>query len=108
MNTKTYKLTVTKNKKNPDEGNISIEGDLTIRNIKEIKDTLVTSTKPYKSLSIRIKKVENLDITFVQLLIAIKKSFKTVTINTEIPQHVQGIISKSGLKEFLSTNIISN
>ncbi|MFC2138453.1 STAS domain-containing protein [Bacteroidota bacterium] len=108
MNTKTFKLTVTKNRKNPSEGKISIEGDLTLKNIKEIKEKLLNSTKTYKSLNIQVKKVDNLDITFIQLLIAVKKSFKAVSINTEIPEHAEGIINNSGLQEYLNTNIIAN
>jgi len=108
MNTRTFKLTVTKNKKNPAEAKLNIEGDLTLKNIKEIKDKLIANTKAYKNLNIQVKKVDNLDITFIQLIISIKKSFHKVLINTEIPDHAKGIISNSGLQKFLNTNIIAN
>ena len=108
MNSKTFKLTVTKNRKDPAKGKLTFEGDLTLKNIKEIKDKLFESTKAYKALNIQVKKVDNLDITFIQLLIAVKKSFSKVTINTEIPKHAEGIINNSGLLEYLNTNIIAN
>ena len=108
MKAKTYKLSISKNRKNPKQGNIKFEGDLTVKNINEITETISKNIKNFEQLTINVNNVENLDITFIQMLLAIKKSYQLLKINSDIPAHVSGIIKNSGLNDIFKTNIIAN
>jgi anti-anti-sigma factor len=53
---------------------ITCEGDLSIENTKFWLEKFTKETKGTKDLRVSIKRIEKLDLSFIQLLIALKKT----------------------------------
>lgn len=108
MKTQTFKFSVKKNKNEKEKASFIFEGDLSIKNCQEFLELIKNQANNYKDVLIDIKNVVNLDVTFIQLIIAVKKSFRTVSVNSELPQQIEEILNNSGLTELLRTKIIAN
>jgi ABC-type transporter Mla MlaB component len=90
-------------KSRDDNGNsrIVIEGDMGIRNITSIKNSLASMDIRGGTVDIEITNVEKLDITTVQVLAAfkeklIKNGCKTV-ITATLPGEIRTLFTKAGL-----------
>jgi len=59
---------------NAKEASIVLEGELGIVSVKELKLKLAELLNQYTSLNVKLQNVSRLDIAFIQLLIALKKS----------------------------------
>ena len=90
MKTQAFKCSVSKNNKKK-EKNITLEGDLSLKNIKQIKSKLQKETNTKDKLNIYIKNTENIDITIIQLLISITNEHKNITIDSDIPDAVKAV-----------------
>ena len=78
-------------------------GQLTINNIDKIVENVKTNLKKGNALKITSKDIENIDITFVQLLLSLVKTGKTegfdVKIAVELPDEQKQLLSNAGFSE---------
>lgn len=80
-----------------------LTGDLTLKNIKAVHKSLLEKYSKLKS--IEISNVVNIDITFIQMIIALQKVHKT-EVELNIPENQYNILNNSGLiASFSSINI---
>lgn len=102
MNKKNYKLSIKQDGKSSKQGNLSFEGDLTIKNALAIKKGLIKEIYQFDKLAVVVKHVDNMDITFIQLLVALKKSFEIVKMDVDVPERVAGLMKSTGLADMFS------
>lgn len=99
------KITITPNETDEQYASITMEGDLTLQNAEQIKQNLVQALKQYQYLSLNIENVENIDLPFIQLLYALKKtvvnSGKELQIAALVPEDLQLILEHSGFDKGL-------
>ncbi len=85
---------------------LTCSGNLIINHIEKIYAELQESLSCDQPISIVIDNPENLDMTFVQLVLAIKKSVlekgKTFTIKTTIKDDLKLLVEKAGLEKELN------
>ncbi len=99
------------NKNNPDTAMVNIEGELNLYSAEKIKAKLIEAMKDFKELDIHVRNVEEIDISFLQLLVSMSKAMKTggkkLSINMEVDDEMQGLLQRSGfnnLKEYIKIN----
>ena len=96
-------------KSNKGELDIILSGQLTIVSIKKITESVKTqlNNKP-KKVSITVNDVENIDLTFVQLLQSIKnsgvKNGFEVEVSLKLPEDLSSLIKNAGFGSFLNAN----
>lgn len=56
------------------EATLVLKGDLVIRNATEIKTAFIEAQSQYTALNVILQDITRLDISFIQLLIALKKT----------------------------------
>jgi ABC-type transporter Mla MlaB component len=91
------------NKKGVSE--LEFSGQLNINNIEKITENLKANLKTGKSLHIKTKDIENLDLTFIQLVYSLIKQRKNegIEVNTSInvPKELKQLIINSGFSGFI-------
>ena len=96
-------------KSNQGELDIILSGQLTIVSIKKITESVKAqlNNKP-KKVSITVNDVENIDLTFVQLLQSIKnsgvKNGFEVEVSLKLPEDLSSLIKNAGFGSFLNAN----
>jgi len=94
------------NKKGLNE--VVFSGQLTINNIDKIKEDLKKHLKFNKSINIITKDVENMDLTFVQLILSLIKSGKKgefeVNTSIDVPDDIKLLLTNAGFSGFFSVN----
>lgn len=96
-------------KSNQGELDIILSGQLTIVSIKKITESVKAqlNNKP-KKVSITVNDVENIDLTFVQLLQSIKnsgvKNGFEIEASLELPDDLSSLIKNAGFGSFLNAN----
>ncbi|NLX71843.1 MAG: hypothetical protein GXY94_00865 [Bacteroidales bacterium] len=96
-------------KSNKGELDIILSGQLTIVSIKKITESVKAqlNNKP-KKVSITVNDVENIDLTFVQLLQSIKnsgvKNGFEVEVSLKLPEDLSSLIKNAGFGSFLNAN----
>lgn len=96
-------------KSNKGELDIILSGQLTIVSIKKITESVKAqlNNKP-KKVSITVNDVENIDLTFVQLLQSIKnsgvKNGFEVEVSLKLPDDLSSLIKNAGFGSFLNAN----
>ena len=96
-------------KSNKGELDIILSGQLTIVSIKKITESVKAqlNNKP-KKVSITVNDVENIDLTFVQLLQSIKnsgvKNGFEVEDSLKLPEDLSSLIKNAGFGSFLNAN----
>ena len=92
------------NKKDLNEAVFS--GQLTINNIDKIKEDLKKHLKINKSLNLITKDVENMDLTFVQLILSLIKSGKKggyeVNTSIDIPNDTRLLLANAGFSGLIT------
>jgi len=89
-------------KYNNKKGALSIvfSGQLTINNIDKIAESLKSNLKKIKSVNISTDNVENIDLTFIQLLHSIIKSGKEtgfeVNTSVNVPNDLKLLLTNAG------------
>ncbi len=97
-------IKVTKNvpEKNKNHAEITIEGELILQNAGELKKLIQKNISGLDSAKIIIKNVDQTDITFIQIIEALKKQFKShgqkLTIETEYPYDVKNLLTNAGFE----------
>ena len=89
--------------------NIIFSGQLTINNVDKIFDSLKSNIKNnIKSMNILTEKVENIDLTFIQLIYSIiassKKNGFEVSTSIIVPEDLKLLIINAGFSGILSDN----
>ncbi len=108
MKTTTYKISILKNKKNNKTGIITLEGDLSLKNIKVIKEKIHQGIGKFDQLEIHIKNVDNIDVTLIQLLISVNQTKKLRKVNITVKEQMRNMLETAGIYNFLETANISN
>lgn len=96
-------------KSNQGELDIILSGQLTIVSIKKITESVKAqlNNKP-KKVSITVNDVENIDLTFVQLLQSIKnsgvKNGFEIEASLKLPDDLSSLIKNAGFGSFLNAN----
>ena len=104
-----------KSKKTTKKEAIILKDDLTIQKASEIREQLLNILDQNEHLTINLKDVRECDLTFLQLLIALRKSVeesgKTLTLITGNNQSLYHLMKNSGYpenKRFKIDPVISN
>jgi ABC-type transporter Mla MlaB component len=87
--------------KNGQPNQLIYSGELTFNYIQYIKDETVEAIKPNQSLSILVKDVDMLDLSFIQLLISMKHMNPDNSINLDVNKEVLDLIKVSGFEDVL-------
>lgn len=86
----------------PEKTIVRFSGQLIINHIEKISSTVKSELKSDKDLTVEIDNPESVDVTFIQLLLAIKATLKangkSVTINAELSEDVEALIQNSGFQ----------
>jgi len=87
---------------------IIFEGDLGIKNAEEIKNTIQTIDISGDSVTMHLKNVENLDITSIQTIMALRiflnSKGKKTNLLLEIPQNIERLLKNTGLDKTMQKN----
>ena len=79
---------------------VQLEGDLTINNISKIKKVILSVMNKSKSLDVNLMKVNNIDLSCIQLLYSFYKTSvnegKAVAVNMEFSDDIKMIVRNSG------------
>lgn len=98
-------------KKNNGELAIVFSGQLTISSIKKMTDSVKANIDNPEKVIISTKDVENLDLTFIQLIHSIKNSGKKngypVSISIKLPEDLSSLLVNAGFGSLLQANEIS-
>lgn len=90
----------------PEKCILNFSGQLIINYIENITEQVKKSVSANKDLEINIKNPDSVDVTFIQLLLAIKATFKTsnkeVVIKTELKDELVTLIDNSGFNYVLN------
>lgn len=81
---------------------IKFSGNLTLQNIAGIKTEIDKVLAKAKSLQLTASEVEDIDLSFVQLILSLKAYCKTKSISVEtkfeLPNESERLLAKAGLK----------
>ncbi|MGQ1945612.1 STAS domain-containing protein [Geofilum sp. OHC36d9] len=103
--TDSYKIA---HKEKNGEVNLVFSGQLTINNIEKIASEIKTILEKPTAVNIQVKEVENLDLTFVQLIYSIKNSGKKnnfkVTLSVSLSEELNSLVANAGFDSFLTEN----
>jgi anti-anti-sigma regulatory factor len=95
-------------KENKDLLEITFSGQLTINNIKKINESVKSHLRSPGAVSIHVKDVDNIDLTFIQLLQAIKNSGKkkgfSVQTGMELPNDLKALLINAGFGKMINNN----
>lgn len=84
---------------------VLLEGQLIIRNAAEIREQLIAAIKNYENLELVLENVTRIDLSVLQLLVALKKSAanfsKKVSFRPELSGKMKAIVERSGFGGFL-------
>ena len=79
---------------------ITIEGELTLSNALAVKEELITLLNKNDSLEVDCKSIQQIDLSGIQLLLALKQSAisqnKTIKLECDLPDDISKIIKNSG------------
>ncbi len=92
-------------KKNNGELAIVFSGQLTISSIKKMTESLKANIDNPKKVAISTKDVENLDLTFIQLIQSVKNSGKKngyeVSVSMKLPDDLSSLLVNAGFGSLL-------
>ncbi|MFO7844478.1 MAG: STAS domain-containing protein [Bacteroidales bacterium] len=80
---------------------ILLDNELTIYSIEEMKDKIIKAFKENEEIEFTLKKVSNMDLSFIQFLFSLnqsaKKLHKKVVFNTDFNENVQSLFENSDI-----------
>ena len=88
-------------KKGESKVKIIINDELTIYSIEDIYKRISTSIKKYDEIEFDLSNVSNIDLTFVQLIISLKKSGKKVDLNVKLTPENELLFKNTDLIKIL-------
>jgi anti-anti-sigma regulatory factor len=87
-------------------GILKLHGDLTMTNVKSIKETLYDLSYKYSRVNIEVSNVESVDLSFIQLLHSAKHTFrqlnKKISFDINLSPEIKSIIQDAGFNENLN------
>ncbi|GEM_PF-2964058 len=90
----------------PEQSVAQFSGQLIINHIEKITAIVKQELKTDKDLKVEIVNTESIDVTFIQLLLSIKDTFKSnghkVNINAELNEDLQILIKNAGFQYVLN------
>lgn len=99
MKKETYIINTNRGKKGDYE--LVLEGDLSIKNILSIKNALPDTEIRKCNVTLKLRNIEKLDLTTIQVLDAYKRKLNDngceTVVSAILPEEIQGLITKSGL-----------
>ncbi|WP_075603320.1 STAS domain-containing protein [Saccharicrinis aurantiacus] len=91
--------------KSDTETNIAVSGDLIINHIEKIKEVFDSSIDFSKNLIIDLNGINSIDITFIQLIISLKKSFQSsdnqIVFKNNFNDEVKILLQNAGFNNLL-------
>ncbi len=94
-------------KKNNGELAIVFSGQLTISSVKKMTESLKANIDHPEKVLISVKDVENLDLTFIQLIQSIKncgrKNGYEVAVSMKLPEDLSSLLVNAGFGNLLQT-----
>ncbi len=94
-----YKISTVEKK---EEAVITLAGFLDISNIERIREELLNLETEKKKIVFKMVEVENIDLSFLQLLIAYKKQHEAVRFRWEIDEEFSHLIKGSGFQNLIN------
>ncbi|TCO10932.1 STAS domain-containing protein [Natronoflexus pectinivorans] len=93
-------------KENNGQLDIALSGQLTINSIKKITEEIKSHIKNPKSVSVFVNDVDNIDLTFIQLLQSIKNSGKKngyeVSFSMKLPEDLSALLKNAGFSNYIN------
>ncbi len=87
---------------NKGKAKVAIKGDLVLDNLETLKEKLIDVISKYKHIDIHIEETEEVDLSFLQLLVAFHKSVAkkkiTSTYTVEFPPSVKELLEHTGFR----------
>jgi len=104
MKTTESNIHITPSKKKDEKRvNIVLENELTIYTVENIKNEIYKTFKDYDIIDFKLKKVNNIDLTFIQLFYSLKETAliqnKQVSFDVKIQDDLKLLLSNSDLKK---------
>ncbi|PKP10388.1 MAG: hypothetical protein CVU09_06985 [Bacteroidetes bacterium HGW-Bacteroidetes-4] len=101
---KEFTLTATKDK-SAGTTNLTLQGKLNVSHMTELHKELQKATKGSKKIKITLSKVEDADVSTIQLLKAFENTCIANKIETEfqlnLPEDIENLFTKAGLSNLL-------
>ena len=92
-------------KKGSDELTIKLENELTIFSVENMKDKIFDAVKKYNNIKFELKNINNMDLTFVQLLYSVRKTAqelnKKVSFTAELSEDIKSLFDNTDLNKIL-------
>ncbi len=86
---------------------MTIRKELTIYTVLEIKDNFLNAIEKYDELDVHIQKVENIDLSFIQLIESLRKTAeeygKTISVSAELTDETRDLVENTGFDPILQT-----
>ncbi len=90
----------------PEKSLLSFSGQLIINYIENISDIVTSKVNASKDLEITIDQPDTIDVTFVQLVVAltktVEKNGKKVTVKPKVKEEIKTLIGNSGFGSVLN------
>jgi anti-anti-sigma regulatory factor len=94
-------------KKSEKKAKMIIEKELTIYTVLEIKEHFMEAINEFKEIDIQIRDVENLDLSFIQLIESLRKTAeeyeKKITISAALSDETKTLVDNAGFDPVLKT-----
>lgn len=104
MKTQSLKVSVQEGKSGQ-KAKVRLHGELSVQNMVDLKDQLIHLLETYKELDIVVEKVDNFDISCIQIFYALSRSAshldKRVTYHINLPKEISSVIEHSGFHNLL-------
>jgi ABC-type transporter Mla MlaB component len=97
-------ITIQPNNKNDmKSATVFLEGNLLLSNASEVKNEISYAVSKFEHLELVLKNIENIDLSFIQLLYAFRKASlqldRTISIDLELPADIKALIDNSGFND---------
>lgn len=90
------------------ECNITLEGNLTLQNIAEIKNNLLSRMNGHSAYTLSLVNVKDIDLSFLQVVLALDKYLeqrgKKFDVKFEIPDEMAKLLINAGFEDILKFN----
>jgi anti-anti-sigma regulatory factor len=94
-------------KKGEKKAKMTVEKELTIYTVLEIRESFMEAIEKYNELDVSIREVENLDLSFIQLIESLKKTAeeyqKKISISAELADETRKLVENTGFDPILRT-----
>ncbi len=81
---------------------LTLEGELTLQNAKELKKSIQKNIAGYESVNIKADNITQADITFIQILKSLERHLtdkgKKITTNIKYPYDVKTLLANAGIE----------